>query len=114
MSSTYEGVAQSSEQEMRNRAWLMAWAVALCIVVSSIAIDIRRPMWSDEIYTVLSARQPGVSNIFEYVRQGCDGVPPLYLVIVHLLIPLLKNEALAARLPATLGFGAMAPCVGAF
>jgi len=92
---------------MRNRGWRIAWAVAIGIVLSSIAIDIRKPMWADEIYTVLTARQPRVSDILEYVREGCEGIPPLYLAMVHFLIPVFGNEALAARLPATLGFGAM-------
>ena len=92
---------------MRNRGWRIAWAVAIGIVLSSIAIDIRRPMWADEIYTVLTARQPSVSDIVEYIREGCEGIPPLYLAMVHFLIPVFGNEALAARLPATLGFGAM-------
>lgn len=100
--------------KMRNHAWLMAWGVAIGIVLSSIAVDIRKPLWADEIYTVLTARQPTVSDILEYIREGCEGIPPLYLAVVHFLIPLLKNEALAARLPATLGFGAMVLGVFAF
>ncbi|HEY6991903.1 MAG TPA: glycosyltransferase family 39 protein [Bryobacteraceae bacterium] len=92
---------------MRNQGWRIAWAVAIGIVLSSIAIDIRRPMWADEIYTVLTARQPSVSGILEYIREYCEGIPPLYLAIVHFLIPIFGNDALAARLPATLGFGAM-------
>jgi hypothetical protein len=92
---------------MKNRAWLVAWGVAICVVLSSVVVDARKLLWADEIYTVLTARKAHASDILQYIREGCEGIPPLYLWLVHFLIPIVKNEALAARLPATLGFGAM-------
>lgn len=59
-------------------------------------------------------QKPSVSDIWEYIREGCDGIPPLYSAMAHFLIPVFGNEALAARLPATLGFGAMVLGVFAF
>ena len=64
-------------------------------------------MWADELFTTFTARQANVHEIVQAIKEGCDGPPPLYAILVHFLIPIVKNEALAARLPSTIGFCAM-------
>jgi hypothetical protein len=64
-------------------------------------------MWADELFTTFTARQANVYEIVQAIKEGCDGPPPLYAILVHFLIPIVKNEALAARLPSTIGFCAM-------
>src|SRR6185369_10568255 len=46
--------------------------------------------------------------------DGMDGAPPLYPIFVSALLPVIRNEALAVRLPSTLGYGAMVVCLLAF
>ena len=43
-----------------------------------------------------------------------DASPPLYPIIAHWLLPIVQNDALAVRLPATLGYCAMILCLMAF
>jgi hypothetical protein len=99
---------------IRDPSWFTVWLIAIGMVASSIVIDARKLMWADEIYTVLTSRQPNISTIVEHIKAGCEGIPPLYLSLVHVLMPVLHNDALAARLPSTLGFGAMILGVFAF
>lgn len=53
-------------------------------------------------------------DIVDATLAGSDGAPPLYAAIVHLILPVIKNEALATRLPATVGFSVMLLCLLAF
>jgi mannosyltransferase len=94
--------------------WRWAWFLAIVLVALSIARDIRMRMWADELFTILTARQSNATEIVRAIREGSDGQPPLYTIAVHHLIPIVRDEALAVRLPSTLGFGAMLLGVFAF
>jgi hypothetical protein len=60
------------------------------------------------------ARQPGPGAIIEATIEGADGIPPLYSIVVNALLRVIQPEALAVRLPATIGFAIMVVCVLAF
>ncbi len=89
------------------RGWRWAWCIALIFLALSLVKDARMLMWADELLTTFSARQANVHEIVQAIQEGCDGPPPLYAILVHFLIPIVKNEALAARLPSSIGFCAM-------
>jgi hypothetical protein len=69
--------------------------------------DLRTPMWLDELYTLEMAHQAGPGSIVKATLQGADGAPPLYAIIVQSILPVVRNEALAVRLPATAGYWGM-------
>ncbi len=105
-----EKINDSLEQHF----WRWASAFLLALLISSIATDIRSKMWMDELLTLYVAQQAGPAQIIKAIKEGCDGSPPLYSIIVHTILPIVKNEALAVRLPSTLGFCGMAWCLFAF
>ena len=94
--------------------WLFAWLFAVLFLTAAIAIDIRTKLWMDEILTLHMAQQGGPGEIVKATLDGCDNSPPLYAMIVHAILPWVRNEALAVRLPATLGYCGMVLLVLAF
>ena len=81
--------------------------LVLFVLACGIVRDTREKMWLDEFYTLFMARQAGASEIAHATVEGADGAPPLYSLIVHSILPRFNNDALAVRLPSTLGFAAM-------
>lgn len=92
---------------LERQGWGWAWCIVLTFFALSLVKDVKILMWADELFTTFTARQPNVYEIVQAIKEGCDGPPPLYAILVHFLIPIVKNEALAARLPSTIGFCAM-------
>ena len=60
-------------------------------------------MWADELLTLQIAQQASPGEIVKATLEGCDGSPPIYAMTVNAILPLLRREALAVRLFATLG-----------
>jgi hypothetical protein len=84
--------------------WLICW----------IAQDLQLKMWNDEIFTLYVAQQGSPAAIVRGIKDGMDATPPLYPIIVSAILPFVRPDPLAVRLPATLGFGAMLLFVLAF
>ena len=85
----------------------LTWVIILCLSALSLASDIKLRLWTDEIFTLLTSRQTSVPELIQAVKAGTEGPPPLYDCIVHFLLPVIRNDALAARLPSTIGIYAM-------
>jgi hypothetical protein len=85
------------------------WGALLLVFLFACAIarDLRKPMWVDELYTTYMARQASAVEIVKATLEGCDGAPPLYAIVVHLVRRGISSEALAARLVSTLGYCGM-------
>ena len=94
--------------------WRWASLFLVLFLVCLIARDLRDKMWLDEFFTLCVAKQAGPAEIVKAIAEGCDGAPPLYSMIVHSILPIVKHEALAVRLPATLGYCVMIVCLLAF
>jgi hypothetical protein len=90
--------------------WLWACLVTLMFFACSIARDLRTTLWFDELFTLYLAKLGSPEEIISFN----DASPPLYPIIVHWLLPIIGNDALAIRLPATLGYCAMMLCLWAF
>jgi len=90
--------------------WRWATLFTILFLACSIARCLRTKLWSDELYTLYMAKLTGAGDIIAVN----DASPPLYPIIAHWLLPMVDNDALAVRLPATLGFCAMILCVLTF
>ena len=90
--------------------WRWASLFTLTFFACSIARDVRAKLWFDELFTLYLAKLPGAREIIAYN----DPSPPLYPIIAHWLLPIVGNDALAIRLPATVGYCAMLVCLWAF
>jgi hypothetical protein len=84
--------------------WLVCWSVQ----------DLRLKMWNDEIFTLYVAQLGNPALIINGIKSGMDATPPLYPILVSAILPLVRPDALAVRLPSTLGFSAMLFFVLAF
>jgi hypothetical protein len=99
--------ADAIEAAFEAHFWRWALLFGIGFVACTIGIDLRKKMWIDELYTLYMARQAGLREIVRATLDGCDGASPLYAMIVHGILPWVRNEALAVRLPSTLGFTGM-------
>jgi hypothetical protein len=90
--------------------WWWATGFTLLFLAASIVRDLRTTLWFDELFTLHLAKLASPQEIIAFN----DASPPLYPIIVHWLLPIVGNEALALRLPATLGYCAMLLCLWAF
>jgi hypothetical protein len=107
-------IADSLDLAMEKRFRLLAAALVLFLLVCGVVEDLRSKMWVDELYTLHMAGQANPREIVQATMEGCDGAPPLYSLIVQSVVPWIRNDALAVRLPSTLGYCAMLVCVLAF
>jgi hypothetical protein len=93
----------------RASAWLdrhalVAFAiVGLLTAVTTVAIAASKPLWHDEIYTVLLARL-GAADLWTANLSGVDLSPPLNTLLTHFVISVAGAGHVAVRLPALLGF----------
>jgi hypothetical protein len=90
--------------------WRWASLFTIVFLACSIARDLRTKLWFDELFTLYLAKLASARAIIDFN----DASPPLYPIIVHWLLPVIGNDALAVRLPSTLGYCLMMLCVWAF
>ena len=105
-------MSQTSDS-LERHFWRWAALFVVLLLACSIAIDLREKMWNDELFTLAMAQQGGPAEIVKAAAAGWDTVP-LYAIIVRSLLPIVKDDALAIRLPATLGYCGMVLCLLAF
>jgi hypothetical protein len=103
-------LADAIDASLTKHFWRWAALFTLVFLACSIARDLRTTLWFDELFTLYLAKLPGPEDIIGYN----DVSPPLYPILAHWLLPIVGNEALAIRLPATLGYCAMMVCLWAF
>jgi hypothetical protein len=99
-----------ADASLEKHFWRWVTAFTIIFLVCSIARDLRTTLWFDELFTLYMARFAGPSEIIAFN----DMAPPLYPIIAHWLLPIVQNDALAIRLPATLGYCVMLVCMWAF
>lgn len=104
------GLTDKINASLEKYFWRWAVLFTLAFLACSIVRDLRTTLWFDEIFTLYLAKLASPQEIINFN----DAAPPLYPIIVHWLLPVLGNDALAVRLPATLGYCAMMLCVWVF
>jgi hypothetical protein len=77
---------------------------ALLLVLGTLGRAVTKPLWHDEIFTLYLATRTTVGGLWDALRTGADLNPPLYHLLVKAAAALVGPGALAARLPAVLGF----------
>jgi hypothetical protein len=94
--------------------WLWSVLFAVLFLAGAVVKDVRTPMWTDELLTLYISQQAGPVEMVKATLEGNDGMPPLYAMIVRAILPVVRSEALAVRLPSTLGYCGMVMCLLAF
>jgi len=103
-------LADKINASLEKHFWRWASLFTIIFLACSIARDLRTKFWFDELFTLYIAKLPSPAEIITFN----DLSPPLYLILAHWLLPIVGNDALAIRLPATLGYCAMILCLMGF
>jgi hypothetical protein len=91
------------ERTLESHFWRWTALAATLFLLFMIVIDVRKKLWIDELVTVYMAKLGGPVEIVRASAEGVDVSPPLYSILVQAVLPVVGNEALAARLPSTVG-----------
>jgi hypothetical protein len=112
--SVFPRVADEINFALEKHFRLCAALLVMLLLVCAVVRDVREKMWIDELYTLHMAQQASLGEIVKATLEGCDGAAPLYAMVVHLILPWVRPEALPVRLPSSLGFCGMVFCLLAF
>lgn len=77
--------------------------VLALIAITTSSLAVAKPLWHDEIYTVLLARL-SVTDLWNATRSGVDLSPPLNTMLTHAAGGIGGTGSLALRLPPLVGF----------
>jgi len=98
-----EPLSARGERWTASRGARILLIVLFVAAIRSTLISIAKPFWYDELCTVLVSRLPGAPAIWNALRQGADGQPLPYYMIVRFFQRFVPDDHLAARLPSILG-----------
>lgn len=93
--------------------WVVAGVSTLYFAVTG-PIAWYKPLWNDELYTLYIARLPTLGDVWAALSTGAEQTPPFFYVVTRASLALLGQSELALRLPAVVGFWAMALCLYRF
>ena len=99
---------------VESRGEAVAIAIAAATALAFTLRSVHMVLWLDEIYTILMARLPRVSDVWAACWDGADGMPPLYYLVVRALVNLGWNDSLAVRLPCVIGYAVFTYCLFRF
>ena len=93
----------------RGLAMFIAYAIVRCLVGAA-----TRPFWYDEVCTIIIARQPSLSGIWNALSHAADSQGPGFCLIERMSAVLLRNQEVALRLPSILAFCCITICLFVF
>jgi hypothetical protein len=79
----------------------------LCSALHAVA----KPFWFDELCTVIIARLPGASAIWNALDHAADTQPPAYYLVARFARQLVQDDHLGYRLPSILGLMGTVFCI---
>src|SRR5262245_55083833 len=96
---------ETSAKARREEIWAVRIFIFVMIglAIGAIVQDIRRPLWTDEILTLIVSNQPTISDLYSAIHDGMDSQAPLYPLIIRALRPFIRSDGLRVRLPSTIG-----------
>ena len=98
-----ELVAERANAWLNDHTWLVAIAIVLILGGGSVAMAGAKPLWHDEIYTVLLAGLP-TSQLWSANLSGVDLSPPLNTLLTRGAMKIAGEGPIATRLPPLAGF----------
>jgi hypothetical protein len=101
------------ETALDRHFWLGSLLFVLSFFICSVIQDVRLKMWTDELFTLYVAQEKTPRAIVK-ITSEFDVSAPLYPMIAAAIRPMVRQDALAVRLPSTIGFCAMLLCVLGF
>ncbi len=89
-------------------------ALLLVSVTCSVLHAISRPLWNDEIITVIVAGQPSLRDVWNALADAADTNPPAFYVAARIAHGFVSDDHLAYRLPSIAGLAGALICVFLF
>ena len=86
----------------------------LVSVTCSVLHAISRPLWNDEIITVIVVGQPSFRDVWKSLADAADTNPPAFYVAARIANWFAADDHLAHRLPSIAGFVGALICVFLF
>ncbi|HXR32551.1 MAG TPA: hypothetical protein VN830_02495 [Verrucomicrobiae bacterium] len=93
---------------------LALFALAALVVYATarnICHALVKPLWYDEICTLLIAQQKHLSTLWQAVAHGADGQPLTFYLLERAAAAIIRNENLAYRGVSILGFAVLLVCL---
>jgi len=87
-------------------AVLIAYAAA-----RSLSQAVTRPLWYDEICTWVMVQQHPLSALWNALKDGVDGQPPLFYLLERPVVAAVANEHVSFRLLSIFGFSCTVACL---
>src|SRR5688572_19176132 len=103
-----------SRVETRGTRWALLGLLSVAYLGGAALVALRRPLWNDELYTLLIADSPAMADVWAALATGADQVPPPFHVVVRAFFAAFGTSAFALRLPSVLGFWLMGICLYTF
>jgi hypothetical protein len=101
--------------ELGSRGSVLALAALLLLSVTcSVLHAISKPLWNDEIITVIVADQPSLRHIWRALADAADTNPPAFYVAARIAHWFVADDHLAHRLPSVAGLALALTCVFLF
>ena len=94
--------------------WGLLALLSVLYLGGAALLALRRPLWNDELYTLLIADSPTMADVWAALATGADQVPPPFHVVVRAFFAALGTSAFALRLPSVVGFWLMGLSLYAF
>lgn len=86
-------------------------ALVIYATARNICYALVKPLWYDEICTLLVAQQKHLSVLWQAVAHGADGQPLAFYLLEHAVAAFIHNENLAYRGVSILGFAVTLVCL---
>jgi hypothetical protein len=106
--------ARQGGADANSRVHYIISAVVVVVIVVGFIKAAWIPLWNDEIFTVIGAKLPHVSDIWRYLADGADFQPPLYYVLVRGSIWLFRSDSIGARVPSLIAYVVFCACMYRF
>jgi hypothetical protein len=114
------GSGASLEKDARHMAALLKKHQYLFVVILTLVYAVgaignarNKPLWYDEVVTVIAASAPDAAGTWK-AAQAIDANPPLLHLLTHFSMQWLGPGEIAVRLPAILGFWVFCLCLYGF
>lgn len=87
---------------VRRPQWLLILGAIVATYILVTALQAKRQLWHDELYTYYIATAPSISRLFEAIKVDLN--PPLIYLADRISLHVLGNNSYAARFPSILAF----------
>ncbi|MFL6446214.1 MAG: glycosyltransferase family 39 protein [Bryobacteraceae bacterium] len=115
--STLRNVLRRSESGLflLERKWPYLLALlSLLFLAVTVVLDSKRPLWNDELFTFYISQQPTLHDVWKTLLTGAEQLPLFFFVVTRMFTALFGANAIALRLPETIGFLVMNICTFLF